>query len=121
MIRRGASRFCPGRTGRFMINLCPQQGCAACYDLSADDVGRTFRCLHCDALLEVEERGLKLLASPGEEAPRDPLPARSRQPSRPENVRMPSIVREANGVGGVLNLLGTAIFTFGALLVILFL
>ncbi len=102
-----------------MINLCPQRGCDACYDLGSSDVGRTFRCLKCDALLEVEQRGLKVLASSGEGP--EPRAARASPSTRQENSRMSSIVREGNSGGGILGLLATCVFTFGALLVILFL
>jgi hypothetical protein len=95
-----------------MINLCPNRGCDACYDLGAADVGRTLHCMQCGALLEVEERGLRLLAPPAGEA--GGAPART---SRQENAPMSSFVREGRSLG---NVLATCLFTAGALLVVLF-
>jgi hypothetical protein len=102
-----------------MINLCPQRGCDATYDLDYSDVGRTLRCRKCGSLLEVEERGLRLVSSGDQPEPtREAVPVRPlEEPGRP---RMSSPFQRPSLTNAV-TIFSTVLFTTGALLVILFL
>jgi hypothetical protein len=103
-----------------MINLCPQRGCDATYDLDYSDVGRTIRCRKCGSQLEVEERGLRLVSS-GEEpvlGTEEAVPVRPiEEPGRP---RMSSPFQRP-ALTNTVTVFSTVLFTLGALLVILFL
>ncbi len=102
-----------------MINLCPQRGCDATYDLDYSDVGRTIRCRKCGSQLEVEERGLRLV-SPGDEpvlGTEEAVPVRPVEPGRP---RMSSPFQRP-ALTNAVTVFSTVLFTLGALLVILFL
>jgi hypothetical protein len=104
-----------------MINLCPQRGCDATYDLDFSDVGRTIRCRKCGSLLEVEERGLRLVRSGDEPEParEEAVPVRPLEESgRP---RMSSSPFQRPAIANAVTIFSTVLFTLGALLVILFL
>jgi len=108
-----------------MINICPQQGCDAVYDLSDADVGRSFPCKKCGAMLLVEPDGLRMLSRGAERVPAagapapPPLPADAPSPARttPENPSM----RPLNNIhGSPINTLFTILFAVGASLAVVF-
>jgi hypothetical protein len=106
-----------------MINLCPQRGCDAVYNLGPGDVGRTMTCKKCGTPLVVEADGLRI-AHPQAEVVDDPSdasprPARARRPApaRQETSPMPATTPERT----VLSIFFTWLFALGTLLVVLFL
>jgi hypothetical protein len=105
-----------------MINLCPQRGCDAVYNLGPADVGRTFACKKCGTPLVVEADGLRIAYPQAEvvdDPPDDPPRlARARSaPARQETSSMPATTPERT----VLSILFTWLFALGTLLVVLFL
>jgi hypothetical protein len=108
-----------------MINICPQQGCDAVYDLTDADVGRSFPCKKCGAMLLVEPDGLRMLSRGAERVPAagtpalPPLPADAPSPARttPEN---PSMRPMDNNPNSPINTLFTILFAVGASLVVVF-
>jgi len=68
-----------------MQNTCPNPGCGAMYNLTAQHAGRSFVCKKCGATLLVTEDGLELAGgSPGADpvAPSSEDPTPMRRPTR---------------------------------------
>ncbi|HVS40604.1 MAG TPA: hypothetical protein VMS17_33925 [Gemmataceae bacterium] len=118
-----------------MTNICPNSGCDALYDLADDDVGRTFPCRKCGAMLIVEQGGLRVLSRPAEQIPTaEAVPPRQTEhaPANPPPV-LPIIeprstpsrsesrpMRPLNQPGAVSNVVFNVLYGVGAGFVVLF-
>ncbi len=119
-----------------MTNICPNSGCDALYDLAEGDVGRSFECRKCGAMLLIEQGGLRVLsrwaerAPPAEtypprrtadRAPADPFPPRRTAEPRP----MPSSsesnpMRPLTQSSSIASAFFTVLFGVGTCFVVLF-
>jgi hypothetical protein len=117
-----------------MTNICPNAGCDALYDVTNDDLGRTFPCRKCGAMLLVEEGGLRVLSRQAERvptaealpheaerAPANPPPHRPTSQSRPAHSRSENHpMRPLMQPGAVTGVLFNVLYGVGAGLVVLF-
>jgi len=97
-----------------MRALCPNRGCSALHDLDSHELGETFVCARCGALLGVEAGGLRLYAARAP-WPDDPEPTEEPPPMPPPPLT------HADRSSSTTILLFSLLFGLGAVLVILFL
>lgn len=65
-----------------MQNTCPNPGCGAMYNLTAQHVGRSFVCKKCGATLHVTDGGLELAGgAPSGAMGVEPFPSSSEEPT----------------------------------------
>ena len=106
-----------------MTNICPNSGCDALYDLTEADVGRSFPCRKCGAMLLVEEGGLRMLSRRAERVPpaEAPPPRQTAEPRPAPSPRENDPMRPLTQTAAVTNILFSVLFGVGTCFAVLFL
>jgi hypothetical protein len=99
--------------------ICPGAGCGAMYEVTADQVGKSFACQQCGATLVVEAKGLRLAGGGGSRGEPPPAPRPASRTSG--EIRRSSVSSgNANGPSFLLDW-ATWLLGSGALLTVFFL